>query len=87
MTPKEKLVTVKENTDREVVLGLLHEHRIEKVLVVDNEFHLQGMITVKDIQKSSDNPLASKDDQERLRVGAAVGIGPERYHGQSRGAD
>ena len=77
MTPKEKLVTVKENTDREVVLGLLHEHRIEKVLVVDNEFHLQGMITVKDIQKSSDNPLASKDAQERLRVGAAVGIGPE----------
>ena len=77
MTPKEKLVTVKENTDREVVLGLLHEHRIEKVLVVDNEFHLEGMITVKDIQKSSDNPLASKDSQERLRVGAAVGIGPE----------
>ena len=77
MTPKEKLVTVKENTDRELVLGLLHEHRIEKVLVVDNEFHLQGMITVKDIQKSSDNPLASKDEQERLRVGAAVGIGPE----------
>jgi len=77
MTPKEKLVTVKENTDREVVLGLLHEHRIEKVLVVDSDFHLQGMITVKDIQKSSDNPLASKDEQERLRVGAAVGIGPE----------
>jgi len=77
MTPKEKLVTVKENTDREVVLGLLHEHRIEKVLVVDDEFHLEGMITVKDIQKSSDNPLASKDSQERLRVGAAVGIGPE----------
>jgi len=77
MTPKEKLVTVKENTDREAVLGLLHEHRIEKVLVVDDEFHLQGMITVKDIQKSSDNPLASKDEQERLRVGAAVGIGPE----------
>jgi len=77
MTPKEKLVTVKENTDRETVLSLLHEHRIEKVLVVDDEFHLQGMITVKDIQKSSDNPLASKDEQERLRVGAAVGIGPE----------
>jgi IMP dehydrogenase len=77
MTPKEKLVTVKENTAREVVLGLLHEHRIEKVLVVDNEFHLRGMITVKDIQKSSDNPLASKDAQGRLRVGAAVGIGPE----------
>jgi IMP dehydrogenase len=77
MTPKEKLVTVKENTDREAVLGLLHEYRIEKVLVVDDDFHLQGMITVKDIQKSSDNPLASKDEQERLRVGAAVGIGPE----------
>ena len=77
MTPKEKLVTVKENTDKEDVLKLLHDHRIEKVLVVNDDFHLQGMITVKDIQKSSDNPLASKDDQERLRVGAAVGIGPE----------
>jgi len=77
MTPKEKLVTVKENADRDTVLSLLHDHRIEKVLVVDDEFHLQGMITVKDIQKSSDNPLASKDEQERLRVGAAVGIGPE----------
>lgn len=77
MTPKEKLVTVKENTEREEVLNLLHAHRIEKVLVVDDNFHLQGMITVKDIQKSSDNPLASKDEQERLRVGAAVGIGPE----------
>lgn len=77
MTPKDKLVTVKENTEREAVLNLLHEHRIEKVLVVDDNFHLQGMITVKDIQKSSDNPLASKDNQERLRVGAAVGIGPE----------
>ncbi len=77
MTPKNKLVTVKENTDRQQVLKLLHDHRIEKVLVVDDAFHLQGMITVKDIQKSSDNPLASKDEQERLRVGAAVGIGPE----------
>lgn len=77
MTPKEKLVTVKENADREEVLHLLHTNRIEKVLVVDDHFHLQGMITVKDIQKSSDYPLASKDSQERLRVGAAVGIGPE----------
>lgn len=77
MTPKDKLVTVKENTEREEVLNLLHAHRIEKVLVVDDKFHLTGMITVKDIQKSSDNPLASKDSQERLRVGAAVGIGPE----------
>ncbi|HDY84517.1 hypothetical protein LCGC14_0780220, partial [marine sediment metagenome] len=77
MTPKEKLVTVKENTDRKEILNLLHTHRIEKILVVDDNFHLQGMITVKDIQKSTDNPLASKDDQQRLRVGAATGIGEE----------
>jgi IMP dehydrogenase len=77
MTPKDKLVTVKENASREEVLNLLHTNRIEKVLVVDDNFHLQGMITVKDIQKSTDNPLASKDDQERLRVGAATGIGDE----------
>tara|TARA_R110002050_G_scaffold9504_1_gene33023 strand:- start:166551 stop:168014 length:1464 start_codon:yes stop_codon:yes gene_type:complete len=77
MTPKEKLVTVKENTDRKEILNLLHAHRIEKILVVDDSFHLQGMITVKDIQKSTDNPLASKDDQQRLRVGAATGIGAE----------
>jgi len=77
MTPKEKLVTVKENTDRKEILNLLHAHRIEKILVVDDNFHLQGMITVKDIQKSTDNPLASKDDQQRLRVGAATGIGAE----------
>jgi IMP dehydrogenase len=77
MTPKEKLVTVKENTDRKEILYLLHTHRIEKILVVDDDFHLRGMITVKDIQKSTDNPLASKDDQQRLRVGAATGIGAE----------
>ncbi len=77
MTPKEKLVTVKENTPKQDVLNLLHTHRIEKVLVVDDAFQLCGMITVKDIQKSTDNPLASKDDQERLRVGAATGIGKE----------
>jgi IMP dehydrogenase len=62
MTPKEKLVTVKENTPKQEVLNLLHTHRIEKVLVVDDAFQLRGMITVKDIQKSTDNPLASKDD-------------------------
>jgi IMP dehydrogenase len=77
MTPKEKLVTVKENAERKEILNLLHTHRIEKILVVDDNFHLQGMITVKDIQKSTDNPLASKDDQQRLRVGAATGIGAE----------
>ncbi len=77
MTKKDKLVTVKEDASREEVLNLLHTNRIEKVLVVDDSFHLTGMITVKDIQKQTDNPLASKDDQERLRVGAAVGIGAE----------
>ena len=77
MTGKDKLVTVGEDASREEVLHLLHSNRIEKVLVVDDQFHLQGMITVKDIQKQTDNPLASKDAQERLRVGAAVGIGSE----------
>lgn len=77
MTQKDKLVTVKEDASREEVLNLLHTNRIEKVLVVDDQFHLTGMITVKDIQKQTDNPLASKDNQERLRVGAAVGIGAE----------
>ncbi|AFI83625.1 IMP dehydrogenase [Methylophaga nitratireducenticrescens] len=77
MTGKDKLVTVGEDASREEVLHLLHSNRIEKVLVVDDKFHLQGMITVKDIQKQTDNPLASKDAQERLRVGAAVGIGSE----------
>lgn len=77
MTTKENLVTVKENANKKEVLNLLHTNRIEKVLVVDDNFHLQGMITVKDIQKSTENPLASKDDQQRLRVGAATGIGAE----------
>lgn len=77
MTQKDKLVTVKEEASRDEVLNLLHTNRIEKVLVVDDSFHLTGMITVKDIQKQTDNPLASKDDLERLRVGAAVGIGAE----------
>ncbi|SFJ78418.1 IMP dehydrogenase [Methylophaga sulfidovorans] len=77
MTKKDKLVTVKEDASRDEVLALLHTNRIEKVLVIDDNFHLTGMITVKDIQKQTDNPLASKDEQERLRVGAAVGIGAE----------
>jgi len=75
MTPKEKLVTVKEGTDREKVKALLHENRIEKVLVVDDNFRLRGMVTVKDIQKATDKPNACKDDQGRLRCGAAVGVG------------
>jgi IMP dehydrogenase len=75
MTPKEQLVTVKEGASREEVLALLHEHRIERVLVVNDDFQLRGMITVKDIQKSTDYPNAAKDDKGRLRVGAAVGTG------------
>jgi len=75
MTPKQKLVTVKEGADKEEVKRVLHEHRIEKVLVVDNAFRLKGMITVKDIQKATDKPNACKDEQGRLRVGAAVGVG------------
>jgi IMP dehydrogenase len=75
MTPKERLVTVKENAKQSEAIKLLHEHRIEKVLVINDKFHLRGMITVKDIQKAKDYPRACKDEQERLRVGAAVGTG------------
>ena len=75
MTPKNKLVTVREGASKEEAIRLLHEHRIEKVLVVNEQFQLRGMITVKDIQKSRDYPQACKDEQERLRVGAAVGTG------------
>jgi len=77
MTPKDKLVTVKEGVEREEVLALLHKHRIEKVLVVNDDFQLRGMIAVRDIQKSADFPLACKDDLGRLRVGAAVGTGAD----------
>ncbi len=75
MTPKDKLVTVLEGASRGEVRKKLHEHRIEKVLVVDDNFKLKGMVTVKDIQKAKDYPNACRDDQERLRVGAAVGVG------------
>jgi IMP dehydrogenase len=75
MTPKDKLVTVQEGASKEEVIRLLHQHRIEKILVVNPRFQLRGLITVKDIQKSKDYPQACKDEQERLRVGAAVGTG------------
>ena len=75
MTRKDKLVTVREDAGQDEVLELLHKHRIEKVLVVNDQFQLRGLITVKDIQKSSDFPNATKDSQERLLVGAAVGVG------------
>ena len=75
MTGKDKLVTVKEGAENDEVLALLHKYRIEKVLVVNDDFQLRGLITVKDIQKASEYPNACKDDQGRLRVGAAVGTG------------
>ncbi|WP_100643266.1 IMP dehydrogenase [Alteromonas facilis] len=76
MTPKERLVTVKEGAPSETVLDLMHEHRIEKILVVDEHFKLSGLITVKDFQKAESKPNACKDELGRLRVGAAVGVGP-----------
>jgi len=73
MTPRERLVTVQEGASKEEVMKLLHQHRLERLLVIDKQDHLKGLITVKDIQKSSDHPFACKDSDERLRVGAAVG--------------
>ena len=75
MTPKERLVTVTEGADEEEVVSLLHQHRIEKVLVVGDNFELRGMITAKDFQKAKDFPRACKDSSGALRVGAAVGTG------------
>ncbi|MCW8903843.1 MULTISPECIES: IMP dehydrogenase [Sedimenticola] len=75
MTPKERLITVKEGADRDEVMSKLRANRIEKILLVNDAFQLRGMITVKDIQKAKDYPNACRDDQERLRVGAAVGVG------------
>lgn len=75
MTPQQNLITVKEGTDIIQVRALLHKHRIERVIITDDVFHLQGMITVRDIQKSNDFPNACKDEKEQLRVGAAVGVG------------
>ncbi|TFH73484.1 IMP dehydrogenase [Gammaproteobacteria bacterium LSUCC0112] len=73
MTPKPSLVTVKEDASHDQIKALLHQHRIEKILVVNDEFELRGLITLKDIRKSEDYPNASKDQQGRLRVAAAVG--------------
>jgi IMP dehydrogenase len=77
MTPKERLITVMEGAETEEALALMHKHRIEKVLMVDKDFNLKGLITVKDIQKAEDKPNAAKDSYGHLRVGAAVGTGPE----------
>lgn len=75
MTPRERLITVKENANRDEARNLMHKHRIERVLVVNDAFELCGLITVKDILKSSEHPLACKDSLGRLRAGAAVGVG------------
>ncbi len=75
MTRKENLVTVREGASKEEIRGLLHKHRIEKILVVNDKFQLAGLITVKDMQKASENPNSCTDSAERLRVGAAVGVG------------
>ena len=76
MTPKDRLVTVQEGAGTEEIIALLHQHRIEKVLVVNDGFELRGMVTVKDIHKAREFPNSCKDEDERLRVGAAVGVGP-----------
>jgi IMP dehydrogenase len=75
MTLKDRLVTVNEGATREEAMGLLHKHRLERVLVVNSDFELRGLITVKDIIKTSEHPSACKDDLGRLRVGAAMGVG------------
>src|SRR5210317_582900 len=77
MTPKDKLVTVREGASSEEVQGLLHKHRIEKILVVNDDFDLCGMITVKDFDKAESFPLACKDSSGQLRVGASVGTSPD----------
>ena len=77
MTPQDQLITVRETAPKEEVLALLHKHRIEKVLVVNADHELTGMITVKDFQKATEFPRACKDENGRLRVGAAVGTTPD----------
>lgn len=77
MTPKPRLVTVHEDADNQAIKELLHQHRIEKILVVNDNFELKGLITLKDIRKSEDFPSAAKDELGRLRVAAAVGTGPD----------
>jgi len=75
MTPRERLVTVKEGASLDEGKALMHKHRLERVLVINDAWELRGLMTVKDIQKSSDHPLACKDEFGRLRAGAAVGVG------------
>jgi IMP dehydrogenase len=75
MTPQKELITVREGTSREEARALMHKHRLERVLVIDDQFRLKGLVTVKDILKETEHPNACKDAQGKLRVGAAVGVG------------
>src|SRR5258706_15542526 len=75
MPPQKNLTTVREAATREKAMNLMHKHRLERVLVIDDEFHLKGLVTVKDILKETEHPNACKDAQGKLRVGAAVGVG------------
>ncbi len=75
MTPRDRLITVSEGSSAEEAKALMHKHRLERVLVVNNDFQLRGLVTVKDILKSSEHPFACKDEQGHLRVGAAIGVG------------
>ncbi|HEV7617041.1 MAG TPA: IMP dehydrogenase [Burkholderiaceae bacterium] len=77
MTPREKLVYVKDGAELSEAKRLMNKHRLERVIVVNNAFELRGLITVKDIQKSTEHPYASKDEHGKLRVGAAVGVGAD----------
>src|SRR3989338_4454694 len=77
MTPKERLITVKEGVSRDAVMTLFRQHRVEKILIVNDQFELRGMYTVKDILKSQSKPLATKNENGQLRVGAAVSTGKE----------
>jgi IMP dehydrogenase len=75
MTPRDRLITVREDATLEEAKALMHQHRLERVLVVNGDFELRGLMTVKDILKASEHPNACKDEQGKLRVGAAVGVG------------
>src|SRR5574339_549947 len=75
MTPQAKLVTVREGASRQDAMALMHQHRLERVLVVGDDFELKGLVTVQDILKESEHPNAAKDAHGKLRVGAAVGVG------------
>jgi IMP dehydrogenase len=77
MTPRDKLVYVKDGAELAEAKRLMNKHRLERVIVVNDEFELRGLITVKDIQKATEHPNATKDDHGKLRVGAAVGVGPD----------